>query len=350
MNTYDLPVFMSYGEGLFENLASELSKNWSHLNSKKLLLLSSDNLLQKFNKEIRKIKSDLPNIEIFNIKESSFEHSIEVARYVHSNDIDIVLGFGGGVVLDTSKHAAFVSKVNYVAIPTTLSNDGLASPVAVLYSQDRRKKSFGSKIPDGIIIDIDIIASAPEIFLQAGIGDTLSNYTSLYDWKLSCTMNGAKINDFAYMLSETAFNLLLYSHDKSLKSKQCLKMVAQSLVLSGLAMEIAGNSLPCSGSEHLFCHAVDELYDLNIPHGILVALGSIVACRLQCRNYNKLIDYLKEFNISINPLKLGITREIFINAWINAPNTRTDRYTVLNEIILSESMFGEIYDNLLEIC
>lgn len=350
MNTYNLPVFMSYGEGLFENLPGELEKYWSQLYNLKLLFLSTDDLLHRFRREIGKITAELPNLEILKIKESSFEHSIEVAKYISTNDINIVLGFGGGVVLDTSKFASFVSKVPYIAIPTTLSNDGLASPIAVLYSQNKKKKSFGSKIPDGIIIDTDIIAGAPEIFIKAGIGDTLSNYTSLYDWKLACQKNGTKVNDFAYMLSETAFNLLLYSREKSLKSKQCLKMVAQSLVLSGLAMEIAGNSHPCSGSEHLFCHAIDELYDLNIPHGILVALGSIVACRLQCRNNSILIDYLNEFDISINPLKLGISKEIFINAWLNAPNTRAERYTILNEIILSESLFGEIYDNLVVIC
>ena len=152
------------------------------------------------------------------------------------------------------------------------------------------------------------------------------------------------------MLSEIAFELIFYSQERSLKSKQCLKMVAQSLLLSGLSMEIAGNSLPCSGSEHLFCHALDELYDLKIPHGILVALGSIVACKLQGRDNTLLIDYLNDFEISINPLKLGISKDNFINAWLHAPKTRSERYTVLNETILSESLFGEIYDNLLEIC
>ena len=83
------------------------------------------------------------------------------------------------------------------------------------------------------------------------------------------------------MLSETAFTSLLYSEAKSLTTVPGIQMLAQSLVLSGLAMQIAGNSRPCSGSEHLFCHAMDELFEHNIPHGILVALGSVVACRLQ---------------------------------------------------------------------
>ena len=100
MSTYNLPVFMSYGEGLLENLPGELVKNWGQLSNKKLLLLATADLLHKYRREISKIKAELPNLELLNIKESSFEHSIEVAKYISTNDINIVLGFGGGVVLD----------------------------------------------------------------------------------------------------------------------------------------------------------------------------------------------------------------------------------------------------------
>ena len=58
-------------------------------------------------------------------------------------------------------------------------------------------------------------------------------------------------------------------------------MLAQSLVLGGLAMQIAGSSRPCSGSDHLFCHALDELFDHGLPHGIVVGIGTIGAAWLQ---------------------------------------------------------------------
>ena len=135
--------------------------------------------------------------------------------------------------------------------------------------------------------------------MKAGVGDTISNYTALYDWKLGCEENSDRPNDFAYMLSETAFTSLLYSEAKSLTTVPGIQMLAQSLVLSGLAMQIAGNSRPCSGSEHLFCHAMDELFEHNIPHGILVALGSVVACRLQGRDHHILLDFLEAYDISL---------------------------------------------------
>lgn len=341
---------MSVGEGVVDNLADEIMRHCNHLNDKKMLLLTTDGLLNIYKNEVDKMMVSLPNVEIIQVKESSYDYAVELAKYISTNNIKLVLGLGGGTVLDTAKYSSFVSKTTYIAIPTTLSNDGLASPIAVLYAQNERKKSFGSKIADGLIIDTNIIAGAPKILLQAGVGDTLSNYTALYDWKLDCKQNGTKENDFAYMLSEMSFNALLYSQEKSLISKQCLKRVAHSLVISGLAMEIAGNSRPCSGSEHLFSHAIDELYDLKIPHGILVALGSVVACTLQGRNNNILLDYLKAYNISINPEKLSISKDNFIDAWLFAQETRKERYTVLNTIKLTSSMFSEIYDELMEVC
>ena len=36
--------------------------------------------------------------------------------------------------------------------------------------------------------------------MKAGVGDTISNYTALYDWKLGCEENSDRPNDFAYML------------------------------------------------------------------------------------------------------------------------------------------------------
>lgn len=348
MYSYNLPIFMSVGEGVIDSLGDEISRNYD-INKKKVLILTTEGLYIKFKDKLTSIIEMFEKIEVFKVKESTFDYSVELAKYISTNNIQIVLGFGGGKVLDTAKFASFVSKTKYIAIPTTLSNDGLASPISVLYSHNKKKKSFGSKIPDGLIIDTNIIEEAPSVLLQAGIGDTLSNYTALYDWKLDCEYNCTKENDFAYMLSEMSFNSLLYCQEKLMRSKQYIKMLAQSLVLSGLAMEIAGNSRPCSGSEHLFSHAIDELFDTKIPHGILVALGSIVACKLQCRDNSILLDYLKSYDISVNPMKLGISKHNFIDAWMYAKETRKERFTVLNTIDLSKSIFDEIYDELLEV-
>ncbi len=346
MNNYAFPMFMEVSSGAVGELGSKLSRYFPKQASRKVLILTTEGLMNTLSAKIEVMLPQLAAYEVVTVKRSSFDFAVSVAKKLSMEGIDLIIGFGGGTPMDTAKYAAFVANVLYIAIPTALSNDGICSPVSVLYAENERKHSFTSKIPDGLLIDTDIILGTPRILLEAGVGDTISNYTALYDWRLGCEENGDTPNDFAYMLSETAFNSLLYSEAKTLTAEPGIKMLSQSLVLSGLAMNLAGNSRPCSGSEHLFCHAMDELFDHNIPHGILVGMGAIAACALQNRDHKVLLDFLATYGIDLSPEKHGVTREQYVQAWMAAPGVRRDRYTVLNRLKLSEEMFGGLYDTL----
>ena len=346
---YNLPIFMTIGDKVIYSLPQIITDKFRLSLPRKILFFSTAGLMELYGQQVQALSGELPGMQIREVKSSSFEAALQAAKDICLNGFNMVIGFGGGTVLDTAKFASFIAKVPYIAVPTVLSNDGLASPVAVLYTGNNRKRSFGSKIPNGLVIDTDIVSRAPRDLLKAGIGDTVSNYTALYDWKLDSIHRGTATNDFAYMLAETAFNSLLYNEEKSLESKQFLHVMAQALVLSGIAMEIAGNTRPCSGSEHLFSHALDEKYDLAVPHGLLVALGSVAACILQGRDPSILLKYLKSYGISVNPKDLGITKEMFVQAWLTARHTRPDRFTVLNTLKLYALLFENIYYQLLEV-
>lgn len=350
MNSYSLPLFMQVKSDAVADLHKNLKMYLPKQSGQKALILTTEGLLQTLDSKVKIILEQLRTYEVVTVKRSSFDFAVEVAKKISMNNIGLVIGLGGGTALDTAKYAAFVANVAYIAIPTALSNDGVCSPVSVLFAQNERKHSFTSKIPDGLLIDTDIILKTPRILLEAGVGDTVSNYTALYDWRLGCEENDDRPNDFAYLLSENAFNALLYSEAKSLDTVPGVKMLAESLVLSGLAMHVAGNSRPCSGSEHLFCHAMDELFDHNIPHGILVAIGSIAACALQQRDYKLLLGFLAAYGVSANPKKHGVTEEQFVKAWMFAPQVRKDRYTILNKITLSEDLFSSLYQQMCREC
>lgn len=241
MSNYSLPLFMQVKANAVTDLNKNLNLYMPKLVFAKTLILTTEGLLQTLDRKVKILLNQLRGYEIVTVKESSFDFAVEVAKKVAMNNIRLVIGLGGGTALDTAKYAAFVANVAYIAIPTALSNDGVCSPVSVLLAQNGRRHSFTSKIPDGLLIDTDIIFEAPRLLLKAGVGDTISNYTALYDWQLGCDENNDRPNDFAYMLSETAFNSLLYSEEKSLTSIPGIKMLAQSLVLSGLSMQLAGN-------------------------------------------------------------------------------------------------------------
>ena len=315
MKEFNLPLFMKVKPDALKELKDNLDLYFPDILGKRVLILTTDGLLQKLEKKVTLMLSQLKEYEVVTVESSSYDYAVSIAKKISMEGIRMIIGFGGGTALDTAKYAAFVANVPYIAIPT---------------------------------IDTDIILKSPRLLLEAGVGDIISNYTALYDWELDCKYNHGQPNDFAYMLSERALNALLYSDIKSFTSQEGVKMLAQSLVLGGLAMQIAGSSRPCSGSDHLFCHALDELFDHGLPHGIVVGIGTIGAAWLQKREYRMLLDFLKAYGIDINPKRRGITEVMFVKAWLFAREVRKERYTVLNNMEMMprrmrEDMFKELY-------
>ena len=345
MNNFRLPYHLIVQEGIYEQVDKVMADYVPDINNKKVIIVTDGNLQQLFGKLISALREDFKDSEVYLMQNNYFDDAVALAKYVCMNNIQVIIGFGGGTVLDLAKYAAFVSKSMYLCLPTTLSNDSLASPVAVLGTEGKARKTFKCTIPDAIIVDVNVIMGAPEKQLMAGIGDTISKYTALNDWKLAHTVGNSHIDDFAYMLSKMAFNTICFNEEKELKSKSFIKILTQALVMGGLAMEIAGDSRPASGSEHLFCHALEENYSeqVNVAHGIAVAMGSYVACKLQNRNIEKIIRLLKEYRLPVKPSTWGITEEIFVGAWQQAAASRPDRYTILNEADLSYERLGVFY-------
>ena len=71
-----------------------------------------------------------------------------------------IVGIGGGKALDFAKYAAHLLKIPFVSIPTAISNDGFSSPSSSLTVAGQRK-SVKSGSPFGVVIDLDVIRTAP---------------------------------------------------------------------------------------------------------------------------------------------------------------------------------------------
>lgn len=348
MNQFRLPYHLTVAEDVFKNIPEAMSDVMPKLSGRKTVIVTEGNLKELFADIIEEICKDFPDSEIFLIKDGSYDGAVALAKYITMNGFGTVIGFGGGTVLDMAKFAAYVSKTTLISLVTTLSNDSLASPVAVLGTEGKARKTFKCGIPDAILVDVNVIKSAPERQILAGIGDTVSKYTALYDWKLAGEKAGEEINDFAYMISEMAFDAIRISRKEDLKSTEFITRLTQALVMGGLAMEIAGSSKPSSGSEHLFCHGLEENYSeqVNVAHGIAVAMGSYGAAVFQGRDTALITRMIRDYGIPVKPSSQNVTEEIFIGAWQKAAASRPDRYSILNETDLSTERLAKLYEDM----
>lgn len=105
----------------------------------------------------------------------------EVDRLValaRDNGCDIVVGVGGGKILDTAKAVAYYLESPVIICPTIASTDAPCSALSVLYTDDGQfdKYLFLKANPNIVLMDTTVIAASPVRLTVSGMGDALATY------------------------------------------------------------------------------------------------------------------------------------------------------------------------------
>lgn len=313
----------------------------------KILYVSDPTVDALFGDTVKSQLRALGRVKEETVDQNTISYAMNVAERVIATDVTCIVALGGGKVLDVCKYAAYISKVPLLSVPTTMANDGIASPIAVLKRQDGKPKSLGCAMPSMLVLDTELIENSPARLIKAGIGDTISNYMALIDWKHACDMGQDTMNGYAYLMSQTSLDALMktqYGHI----CPDFLSVLANSLVLSGIAMDFARSSRPVSGAEHLFSHALDYYAATPNLHGLQVALGTVAVLKLIGQPYDEVLSYLHRFEVDIHPAHLGIDKDTFTFCMKNAASMRENRYTYLSEVVWDDRRLDDIYVELLK--
>lgn len=218
----------------------------------------------------------LPNADWFDAADGTLDGAVRLADEVRGGHYDVLVGLGGGKIIDAAKYAAARVGLPVVAVATNLAHDGICSPVSTL-DNDAGRGSYGVPGPIGVVVDLDVIQQAPQRFVAAGVGDVLSNISACADWELSQRVTGEKVDGLAVAMARSAGESLL-RHPGALEDPDLLTALAEALVLSGIAMSIAGSTRPSSGACHEISHALDVLHPKrSAQHGEQVGLGAAFA-------------------------------------------------------------------------
>ncbi|MBS3050607.1 MAG: iron-containing alcohol dehydrogenase [Candidatus Aenigmarchaeota archaeon] len=248
---------------------------------------------------------------------------------------DFFVGIGGGKTIDIAKYAAHASEKPWVAFPTILSHDGVVSSRAVL-EDNGSKISVDAREPVAIIADLSIIKKSDYKYLSAGLGDLISNFSAVEDWKIADKAGKEKYHEIIGRLSLISAEAVT-AHIPEIRKKDYhgLEILFWSLVSAGFAMNLYGSSRPCSGSEHNISHALDHK-DSTSLHGQQVALATIISTYLQKGDWQKIRNLLVQASLPITAKDLGIEKNKIIEALVDARNIRK-RYTILNKLNLTKT-------------
>ncbi|MEO0094852.1 MAG: iron-containing alcohol dehydrogenase [candidate division WOR-3 bacterium] len=338
-----MPKFIVQGENIINDIYMILyTKN---IHYKRVFFLCDR---QTFKIGGKKVIDSLKKRNISVIKkfvEKSDEKNVRLIKNtLKKQKFDLLIGFGGGKILDVAKISAGVNKIKFISIPTILSNDGIASPVSVITNKDGIPVSHLTNPPYGIIIDYNIIKKAPIRHLRAGVGDLISNLSSVFDCRLAHKRKKEKINSEILKLAEIGAKKLLKIKTNNIKSLKFLKCLCDGLLKSGLAMCLVGSSRPASGSEHKISHAMDYLFPgRDALHGEQVGIATLFTMSLQKNPY---LDSVKRlYKIIRFPSKISnlkIKPDEFIRIVIQAKKIRPQRYTILEDKNLGEKEIRKV--------
>jgi glycerol-1-phosphate dehydrogenase [NAD(P)+] len=279
---------------------------------------------------------DIAAAEVFRVEDGSVDTAIALGKRLRADAYEAVAGIGGGKIIDVTKFAAHMAGIPMVAVATNLAHDGIASPVSSL-EHESGKGSYGVVPPVAVIVDLDRVRAGPPRMVRAGIGEAVSDLSAIADWELAAADRGEHVDGLAVALARTAAEAVLHQPG-SIEDDEFLTVLAESLVLSGMAMTVAGSSRPCSGGDHEILHAIDELFPGAGTHGELAGMGALFCAHLRgdARQFGLISGCLDRHHLPRIPADLGLGQDDFVKAVLHAPATRPGRYTILERLALDE--------------
>lgn len=254
---------------------------------------------------------------------------------------DVLIAVGSGTVHDITRYCAYTLGVDFISCPTAASVDGFCSSVAAM-TWHGFKKTLTAVAPRLVIADIDVIMNAPIELARSGFGDLIGKYVSLSDWRIGHILTGEfyceRIADLTMQATEAT---LASAEGITRHDPEAYTNLTYGLLLSGLAMQMIGNSRPASGAEHHISHLIEiEPPALGVRsdalHGEKVGVGTLMVIseykRLAAKADVSFSDYaqisdgeLEEFfgesmkaeveAENENNVALGITAELLKRKW-----------------------------------
>jgi glycerol-1-phosphate dehydrogenase [NAD(P)+] len=247
----------------------------------------------------------------------------------------VLFGVGGGTIIDAAKVSAGNQNLPFVSVPTTVSHDGIASPLASIKGSNK-PYSILAQAPLAIIADTEIISLAPWRSVISGCGDVIAKFTAVKDWKLAHLENNEYYGEYAASLALMSTKLVTENAGLIKPGNDGgMRVLLEALISCGVAMSIAGSSRPCSGSEHLFSHALDMVNSHHAMHGEQCGIGSILTSFLYGSNWQRIKSTLKQIGAPTTASELGVKDEDVVKALHLASTIRPERYTILHKLRLN---------------
>lgn len=214
-----------------------------------------------------------------------------------------LIALGSGTINDLCKYIAFNKKIKFVTFASAASMNGYLSQNCSIKICNF-KTTINAVSPVKVFCDLRILKTAPVAMLKAGIGDLMCFYSCYFDWYLAHKLFNYDFNKESIRILEDEMKQFIDNFKNfSLDDDELYFNVIKILLISGIAMTIAGGSYPASQSEHLIAHTITMKYpqfDKDCFHGQMIAVTTFTSAKMQ----EELLDNFSNYYRSLLNLKI----------------------------------------------
>ena len=207
----------------------------------------------------------------------------DLKQAVVNHQADFIIGVGGGKALDTAKLLAHQCQVAIVTIPTSAATCAAWTALSNIYSEQHAfLYDVGlMRCPNLLVLDYDLIATAPQRTLIAGIGDAIAKW---YEASVSSGSSDKTLLIAAVQQARVLRDILFQKSQAALQNplgSEWQEVVDASVLMAGVIGGIGGAQCRTVAA-HAVHNGLTHLLDSHQAlHGEKVAFGILAQLRLE---------------------------------------------------------------------
>jgi len=343
---FHLPTLIRFGSGVFAGLKEIMEKDLGVSRA----FLVTDKGIRKTGL-VERVLDILPEIEVFEKTEPNPRHSTvnKAGCIVRSLSPEIIIGLGGGSVLDAAKAVALLGTnpgkiedyegrskyksppLPVLAIPTTCGTGSEVTWVSVITHTERKFKMSikgPEMFPAAALVDPDMLTSLPPVLVASTGMDAIVHAIEAYTVKPATFITDI----FALEAAQILFSFLEAGYKDIKNNHSAREGLMKGSMLAGIAF---GNS--DVGAVHCISESIGALFD--VPHGVANSI---------------FLPYVMEFNLPVSAARyaeiarmIGIDKKNDNEAGLGLIKKIKDLSRVLNipvfkDLGIEESYFQDI--------
>lgn len=253
--------------------------------------------------------------------ECTAEEITAIENSAKTQAADVIVGCGGGKVLDAARAAAATLNLGFCSAPTLASTDAPCSALSVVYHENGEVSEYRilRRNPDLVLVDSSVVAKAPARLLVAGMGDALATWFEARTCAASKVKNmrGGASTMSALALAELCYKTLLSEGEKAISavksqktSDSLEKIIEANTLLSGLGFESSGLAAAHAVHNGLTAHpATHDFY-----HGEKVAFGVLTQLVLEGaprHEIDEVLTFSRQVGLPTSLRQIGIIKPSF---------------------------------------